>query len=103
MTEYDNYDLFAHHGYHARALTRIARSDIYLKDNHDWFELMDLKAALVLKALGPQFSLGGTEALESQSLWQVPKIAELGGLNALRKIGKPVEVITQAKGRLFAA
>ncbi len=103
MNDYDNYDLFAHHGYHARALKQRDRGILYLKDNADWFEAMPYKAAAVLKALGQQFSVGGTEALESQSLWQVPEIAEHGGLTALRIIGKPIEVMIEAKRKIFAA
>jgi len=33
MADYDIYDLFAHYGYHARALKRPERNVIYLKDN----------------------------------------------------------------------
>jgi len=33
MTDYDNYDLFAHHGYKARALKRPDRKIIYLNSN----------------------------------------------------------------------
>jgi len=45
--------------------------------------------------------LGGTEALETPALWDVPEIIRAGGLAALKKWGKPSEVILQAKGRLF--
>jgi type I restriction enzyme R subunit len=45
--------------------------------------------------------LGGTEALESDSLWQVPEISRAGGLAALKKLGKPAAVILEAKERLF--
>ena len=33
MTDYDTYDLFAHHGYHARALNRPDRKGAYLANN----------------------------------------------------------------------
>jgi type I restriction enzyme R subunit len=103
MTDYDIYDLFAHHGYHARALKRPARKIVYLTDNEAWFESLDPKAATVLKGLGHQFEVGGTEALETPALWEVPEISEAGGLVALRKVGAPVEVMKNAKNRLFAA
>ena len=103
MTEYDSYDLFAHYSYHARALKQNDRGILYVNDNADWFKAMDPKAAVVLKALGQQFSIGGTEALESLSLWRVPEIDEQGGIYALEHIGKPIEVMMQAKERLFAA
>jgi type I restriction enzyme R subunit len=103
MTDYDIYDLFAHHGYHARALKRPERRNLYLEDNQSWFNSIDPKAATVLKGLGHQFELGGTEALETPALWEVPEINEAGGLDALRKIGVPVAVMKDAKTRLFAA
>lgn len=103
MTDYDIYDLFAHHGYHARALKRPQRKTVYLEDNQSWFESIDPKAAIVLKSLGHQFELGGTEALETPALWEVPEISEAGGLAALRNVGVPVAVMKEAKTRLFAA
>jgi type I restriction enzyme, R subunit len=103
MTEYDTYDLFAHHGYHARALKRPERKIVYLTDNAAWFESIDPKAATVLKGLGHQFEVGGTEALETPTLWEVPEIKDAGGLVALRKLGAPAEVMKGAKTKLFAA
>lgn len=103
MTEYDNYDLFAHHGYRARALKRPDRKVAYLTDNQLWLEGMDVSAATVLRSLGNQFELGGTEALETAALWEVPEIKIAGGLDALRSIGQPFTVIREAKQRLFAA
>jgi type I restriction enzyme R subunit len=102
MADYDIYDLFAYHGYHARALKRPDRNVVYLNDNQQWFERMDVKAATVLKSLGYQFELGGTEALETPALWEVPEIKIVGGLDALRTIGQPITVMHDAKQRLFA-
>jgi len=103
MTDYDIYDLFAHHGYHARALKRPERKIVYLETNQAWFDSIDPKAAIVLKGLGHQFEIGGTEALETTALWEVPDIKDAGGFDALRKIGSPVLIMKDAKRRLFAA
>lgn len=103
MTDYDVYDLFAHHGYHARALTRPERKILYLADNQPWFDSIDPTAAIVLKSLGNQFELGGTDALETPALWDVPEIKDAGGFDALRKMGSPVAVMKDAKQRMFAA
>jgi len=103
MADYDMYDLFAHHGYHARALKRPERNVVYLKDNRLWFESIDPQAATVLRGLGHQFEVGGTEALETPSLWEVPEIKHAGGLAALRKVGEPAKVVLDAKFRLFTA
>ena len=101
MGDFDLYDFFGHYGYHARALKRIERGRLYIAGNTDWFAAMDGKAATVLRGLGQQFAQGGTEALETPALWEVPEIKLAGGLEALRKIGKPVAVMHEAKGRLF--
>jgi type I restriction enzyme, R subunit len=101
MNDFDLYDFFGHHGYHARALKRIERGGLYVTGNQDWFGSMDSKAAVVLSGLGHQFAQGGTDALETPALWEVPEIKLAGGLNALCGLGKPVEVMHEAKGRLF--
>jgi type I restriction enzyme R subunit len=56
----------------------------------------------VLKGIGHQFGLGGTDALESPELWNVPAIRRVGGLAALRPLGAPAGVMREAKTRLFA-
>jgi type I restriction enzyme R subunit len=101
MQDFDYYDMFAHHGYRAQALKRQQRGQGYLDRNLPWFEDMPSDTATVLKGFGHQFGLGGTEALESDSLWQVPEISLAGGLAALKKLGKPAGVILDAKERLF--
>lgn len=101
MGEFDLYDFFGHHGYHARALRRRDRGAQYVSTQAGWFSGMDAKPATVLRGLGNQFALGGTEALETPSLWDVPEIKLAGGLAALRMIGNPVQVMHEAKGRLF--
>ena len=101
MSDFDLYDFFGHHGYHARALKRPERGQHYIDANQPWFDDMDDKAAIVLRGLGHQFAQGGTDALETPALWDVPEISNAGGLNALRVLGKPVKVMHEAKGRLF--
>jgi type I restriction enzyme R subunit len=101
LAECDHYDLFAHHGYRAQALKRTERRDAYLSGNAPWFASLDDKAAIVLRSLGQQFGAGGTEALESEQLWEVPEIRRAGGLVALKAFGRPVDVVREAKTRLF--
>ncbi len=101
MNDFDLFDFFGHHGYHARALKRPERGELFISHNVGWFAGMDDKAAIVLKGLGHQFAQGGTDALESQNLWEVPEIKLAGGLNALRGLGAPVQVMREAKVRLF--
>lgn len=101
MNDFDLYDFFSKHGYHARALIRPQRGAEYINANTAWFANMDAKAAIVLKGLGHQFALDGTEALESSALWEVPEIKLAGGINALRVLGSPAQVMHDAKMRLF--
>jgi len=101
MSDFDLYDFFGHHGYHARALKRLDRGREYIDRNQSWFDDMNSKAATVLKGLGHQFAQGGTEALETPALWDVPEISNAGGLDVLRVLGKPVVVMHEAKERLF--
>ena len=102
MNDFDLYDFFGKYGYHARALKRRQRGELFIGHNAGWFNGMDDKAAIVLKGLGHQFAQGGTDALESQNLWEVPEIKLAGGLNALRGLGAPAQVMHDAKRRLFS-
>ncbi len=101
MGDFDLFDFFGKHGYHARALRRPERGAEYVSANAAWFAGMDAKSAIVLRGLGTQFAQGGTDALESRALWAVPEIAQAGGLDALRPLGAPVQVMQDAKMRLF--
>ena len=103
MTDFDLYDFFGHHGYHARALKRPERGSLFIESNRPWFDGMDPNAAIVLKGLGHQFATGGTDALETPALWEVPEIKLAGGLDALRALGRPTDVTHEAKERLFSA
>lgn len=103
MNDYDMFDFFGHVGYKAKALKRTERGSHYIANNLNWFVGMDKNAAIVLKAFGYQFSLAGTEALETKGLWDVPEIKAAGGINALKILGSPNDVILDAKGRLFSA
>ena len=101
MAECDNFDLFAHYGYREKALKRPERGALYIEKSRRWWDGMPDSAAIVLKGIGHQFTLGGTEALESTELWNVPDIRHAGGLAALRPLGKPADVLREAKVRLF--
>lgn len=101
MDDFDLYDFFGKHGYHARALRRPERGAEYVSAHAAWFAGMEAKSAIVLRGFGAQFAQGGTEALETPALWAVPEIAQAGGLDALRALGAPVQVMQDAKMRLF--
>ncbi len=102
MGDFDLYDFFGHYGYRARALRRSERGFEYIVHSRPWFAGMDERAATVLRALANQFARGGTDALETSALWDVPEISRAGGLDALRSVGQPARVVQEAKTRLFA-
>ena len=101
MNDFDLYDFFGHHGYHARALKRPERGALFISNNQSWFDGMNRKASVVLRSFGEQFAQGGTDALETPTLWEVPEIRMAGGLNSLRSLGAPGAVMRDAKERLF--
>ena len=103
MADCDHFDLFAHFGYREKALKRVEREEAFLEQQIPWFASMDDKAAIVVRGIGQQFGVGGTDALESSELWNVPEIRRVGGFDALRTLGNPAEVMREAKVRLFAA
>ena len=41
MTDFDLYDFFGHHGYHARALKRPERGGLFIESNRPWLDTMD--------------------------------------------------------------
>ena len=101
MADCDHFDLFAHYGYRERALRRVDREAAYLSAQAPWFASVDADAATVLRGIGHQFGADGTDALESEMLWDVPEIKRAGGFKALRRLGKPADVMREAKVRLF--
>lgn len=93
MGECDHFDLSAHFGYREKALKRHEREAANLEQQQPWFASVDDKAAIVLQGIGRQFGAGGTDALESAELWNVPEIRKAGGIAALRGMGKPAEIM----------
>lgn len=101
LGECDHFDVFIHYGYREKALRRHEREGAYLSTQAPWFASVTQQAATVLRGIGHQFGSGGTDALESELLWEVPEIKRAGGLGALKELGKPAEVVRDAKTRLF--
>jgi type I restriction enzyme R subunit len=59
--------------------------------------------AATVKAIASQFSLGGTEALETPYIFNTPMVVQAGGLAALRTFDDPAKLLAGTKERLFAA
>lgn len=67
------------------------------------FTEQEVEQASTLRAIASQFSRAGTEGLESRELFRTPAVLSAGGLAALKALGKPAEVLMEAKRRMFAA
>jgi type I restriction enzyme, R subunit len=103
MTDYDLYDVLAELGYGLNPRTRGERVEAFSYKHGDWLSGLPAPARATLEALAAQFAHGGTEGLESPQLFQMPEVVRAGGLEALRTLGRPAEVLRETKERLFAA
>jgi hypothetical protein len=57
----------------------------------------------VIRAIARQFKKAGTDALETQELWNAGEVKDAKGLAALRQGGNPAELLRKTKETLFAA
>lgn len=99
----DLFDVLGEVGYALQRRTRAERAFMFHTKNAKWLAPLPLPAQATLKAVANQFGKGGTEALESASIWDAPEVFKAGGLPALKKLGKPADIIDETKERLFAA
>lgn len=100
--EYDLYDVLSHIGYGTVPRTRKERVEALQYKHADWFHSLPPKAGNTLLALARQFAKGGTEELENPYIFSAPEVRKAGGLEALKMLGEPKDIITETKERLFA-
>jgi type I restriction enzyme R subunit len=103
MQDFDLYDVLADLGYGMLPRTRTDRADAFNYKNDKWLGSIPSNAAATVRAIASQFARGGTDGLENPKVFEVPEVAKVGGLNALKSIGKPVDVLRETKERMFAA
>ena len=103
MADYDLYDVLAALGYGLSPRTRPGRADAFGSQYGDWLRSLPMETQAVLRAVVAQFVRGGTEALESDHLFQTDDLQRAGGVAALRQAGDPGEVLRQTKQRVFSA
>jgi type I restriction enzyme R subunit len=101
--DYDLYDVLAEMGYGLRPLTRRERAEAFNYKHAAWLGGMPSRSADALRALAGQFARAGTEGLENQLVFETPEVKKSGGLDALRSLGRPAEVLRETKVRIFAA
>jgi type I restriction enzyme R subunit len=101
--DFDLYDVLAELGYGQAPKTREERADAFSYKNSSWLDGMPLDAAGTVRAIASQFALAGTDGLENREIFQTPAVRLTGGLTALKKLGKPAEIMQETKERMLAA
>lgn len=102
MDDYDLYDVLADLGYGLNPKTREERAESFNYKQKGWLDGLPDRARETVKALAAQFGLSGTDGLENPEIFLVPEVTRAGGLNALKELGKPVDLLRETKERMFA-
>ncbi|MDR2697041.1 MAG: DEAD/DEAH box helicase family protein [Holophagales bacterium] len=103
MTDYDLYDVLADIAYGIAPRKRADRALSFSYKQRSWLDTTPDQTKAVILAIVAQFGREGSDALESQQLFNVAAIQEAGGLGALIWNGDPRELLAETKKRLFAA
>ena len=101
--QYDFYDILAELGYGITPRTRSERVLALRYKHADWLKSLPQETRETLFALARQFERGGTEELENPYVFSTPDVIQAGGLEALKVLGEPKDIILETKRRLFAA
>ncbi len=104
MDAYDLFDVLAAVAYGVQPRTRAERAAaLDGATGPAWLVKLPQPAAKVIRAIARQFAQAGTDALETQELWNAGEVKAAKGLAALREGGNPAELLRQTKETLFAA
>ncbi len=103
LDDCDLYDVLADLGYGLAPKTRIERAGAFSYKHATWLEALPPRAARTVRALASQFAISGTDGLENPSIFQTRDVVRAGGLQALKLVGKPADVLMDTKMRMFAA
>ena len=103
MGDCDLYDVLAELGYGQAPRTRLERADAFAYKHDDWLRGLPADAAATIKALASQFARAGTDGLENREVFQTFEVVAAGGLDALKAVGKPADVLRETKERMFQA
>jgi type I restriction enzyme R subunit len=103
MDAYDLYDILAELGYGLAPRTRLERAAAFAYKQAEWLKGMPPRTGETLRALAFQFGRTGTAVLENVYVFQTPEVLRAGGLDALRLLGRPADILHETKLRLFAA
>jgi len=100
--DYDLYDLLVEIGFGVAPKNRKERIEALLYKHDEWFKSLPEATSKTLLALARQFARGGTEELENPYVFNAPDVVKAGGLESLKTLGKPHDIINETKRRLFA-
>jgi len=101
--DYDLYDILAEIGFGIAPKDRQERIDALQYKHLEWLDALPEKTRATLIALSKQFGRGGIEELENPYVFDSPDVTKAGGLEALKILGEPKDIINETKKRLFAA
>jgi type I restriction enzyme R subunit len=102
-TDSDLFDVLGELAYGLLRRTRPDRAYAFTYKQAPWLQTLPAASAATVKAIASQFGRGGTEALETPQIFSTPEVMKAGGLDALKLIGKPADVLEQTKEKIFAA
>ena len=77
-------------------------ADAFTYKHTGWLADLPAPTSRTLKALTGQFPLAGTDALENPQVFRTPEVVQAGGLEALRALGQPADILRETKESLFA-
>lgn len=104
MDDYDLFDVIAAVTYGIKPKTRAERAaQLDGAAAPDWLIQLPQPAAKVIRAIARQFERAGTEALETQELWNAGEVRAVRGLTALKQGGEPSALLRKTKELIFAA
>ena len=103
MGEYDLYDVLAELGYGLAPKRRAERAEAFAYKHVAWLDGLPKAASIALMALASQFARAGTDGLENPHIFETPEVKKAGGLDSLRAMGRPADILRETKVRLFAA
>jgi len=99
----DLFDVLGEVGYGLNRLSRANRAFAFSYKQRDWLRAMPADTAATIRAITNQFARAGTEALESQYIFQTDEVRQAGGIPALKAFDDPTRLLVNTKERIFAA
>ena len=103
MDAYDLYDVLAELGYGLAPKRRTERAEAFAYKHTAWLKSLPNAASIALQALASQFARAGTDGLENPHIFETPEVQKAGGLDSLRAMGRPADILRETKMRIFAA